>query len=677
MAKTQERQLKIVIGAKDAYSTTLKKAKKGIDNLTASLTFMTVAATASVTALFLMTKATAESADQVGKFTDRIGGSSQALSEYLHVAELTGINQATLTMGWQRQTRRVSEAAQGYGEAQKAIAELNLDVEHLNSLEPADQFEEIAEALLGVANQGDRVRLAMKFWDSEGVAMLQTVGVGTEALKEMRQQARDLGITFSEEDVKAAAAFNDELTILKGGFTGLQNSLSREFMPVLTGAFKAISDEIINLRKEGRIDEWAKDVSTATINIFGATLIGAAGVADAMVPIARSIGTELDVLWSGFNALPAWARNVGVVGAMMGGKKGAVVALAMLHITGAVKNSLLGMKEVLEGDLALIELAGMNTAELADFLEQQAAKSENINLIAPPPPAGSYAAAAEALVKEMKDALAAVGPVDLFGGTEGGTEGGAGAARGGASPTLIAGLEAKAEAIRLSLESEENQLMESMGAKARTVEAAFQAGFLLESERNSIIQNLELQHQEKLSAITLKGLSERQKFQRAGLRAQATTIFGELASITQGVAQSNRQLFEINKVSGIANAILSAYEGISKTLSKYPYPLNIAMAAAHGAAAFAQVRAIQNTTFTGGGTAPSVSGTGGGQPSELNQPSTELLGTDVDRQPAQQITINVQNPLTGEIGQDTAEAIIRAINEAGDERDIVIDSQAA
>jgi hypothetical protein len=66
-------------------------------------------------------------------------------------------------------------------------------------------------------------------------------------------------------------------------------------------------------------------------------------------------------------------------------------------------------------------------------------------------------------------------------------------------------------------------------------------------------------------------------------------------------------MFNMNKVAGIANAIINAYEGISLTLKTYPYPMNIGMAAAHAAAAFAQVSAIKSASF-GGSSAPSIAG---------------------------------------------------------------------
>lgn len=94
---------------------------------------------------------------------------------------------------------------------------------------------------------------------------------------------------------------------------------------------------------------------------------------------------------------------------------------------------------------------------------------------------------------------------------------------------------------------------------------------------------------------------KRLDFSNQSMQDQATNVFGELAGITAGVAQHNRALFNINKVAGIANAIISMHTGVTKSLAAYPMPLAGIMAAVHAAAGLAQVAAIKSTSFQGGG----------------------------------------------------------------------------
>jgi hypothetical protein len=110
-----------------------------------------------------------------------------------------------------------------------------------------------------------------------------------------------------------------------------------------------------------------------------------------------------------------------------------------------------------------------------------------------------------------------------------------------------------------------------------------------------------LEHAESLIAINEYAMSRITEFQAMSYSQQAATVFGELASVTQGVAQHNKTLFNINKAAGIANAIINTAQGVSQSLASYPMPLAGVMAAVHAAAGIAQVMAIKNAQYNGGG----------------------------------------------------------------------------
>ena len=198
----------------------------------------------SVAGFGAMIKSSIDAADQIGKLSTRLGASTEALSEYRHVAELSGVSFNTLTMGWQRMTRRVAEAAQGTGEAVKALEELNLNAVELSQLAPDRQFEEITRALSGLNNQADKVRLAMKLFDSEGVSLIQTMEGGVEGLEKMREEARRLGKSMTEDAVKGAENAKDAMARFDAAVTGLSESLALNLAPSLTQVIEYLTNGI-------------------------------------------------------------------------------------------------------------------------------------------------------------------------------------------------------------------------------------------------------------------------------------------------------------------------------------------------------------------------------------------------------------------------------------------------
>lgn len=207
-----------------------------------------VAFVAATTGMFAnMVKESVDAADRIGKLSQRLGISTEALSEFQHVAELSGVSFNTMTMGLQRMTRRLAEAgATGKGEAVPALQELGISAQKIAQLAPEQQFEIIADALSKLSNEGDRVRLAMKFFDSEGVALVQTMGQGAEGIRAMREEAQKLGLSLSSQETKAAADFNDQMTRAQGTLNALAKEVAINSVTAfnsLTEAFNAVSNE--------------------------------------------------------------------------------------------------------------------------------------------------------------------------------------------------------------------------------------------------------------------------------------------------------------------------------------------------------------------------------------------------------------------------------------------------
>src|SRR5690606_17818998 len=90
--------------------------------------------------------------------------------------------------------------------------------------------------------QGDRVRLAMKLFDSEGVALLQTMKGGAAAIRAYRDEARALGASLSQSAVRGVEAANDSVGRLKTLFTGLRDQTVAGLAPALKAAVDHFTD---------------------------------------------------------------------------------------------------------------------------------------------------------------------------------------------------------------------------------------------------------------------------------------------------------------------------------------------------------------------------------------------------------------------------------------------------
>ena len=178
---------------------------------------------AGVGGMVALARSTINQADQFQKLNQRLGVSTEALSEMRHVTELSGVSFQTFTTGVQRMTRRISEASKGSGVAVKALAELKIPIKDIKDLKPEQQFEVIADTMQGVENQADKVRLAMALFDTEGVSLLQTMTNGAKGIREMRGEAKKLGLTVTQDMANKAAEANDAIAKLTARWQGFRD----------------------------------------------------------------------------------------------------------------------------------------------------------------------------------------------------------------------------------------------------------------------------------------------------------------------------------------------------------------------------------------------------------------------------------------------------------------------
>lgn len=215
------------------------------------------AAFKGITAIVNFSKEVIDLADNLDKVSTKLNISIEALDKLRRVGELAGVSFNTMTMGLQRMSRRVSEAAVDMGEARVALRELGLDAKILTQLPLEEQFFAVANAIEEVEGSSNKLRLTFKLFDSEGVALLQT-------FKGLEGQYKKTLTAFSEERVKTAVAFKDTMTLLSHTMQDLTITLLPTFLSLLI-QMEPYLKEFANWLGMGsidvQIDEAIKDVT--------------------------------------------------------------------------------------------------------------------------------------------------------------------------------------------------------------------------------------------------------------------------------------------------------------------------------------------------------------------------------------------------------------------------------
>ena len=249
--------------------------------------FIFKSATVAAAALTTMYVANARALDSLAKTTDKLGELPEELVGLQHAAEITGNSIETTNTALQRMVRRVAEAARGSGEAKDVIKELGLDAGELARQTPVQQFREFAGAMQNVKTQGDRVRIAMKLFDTEGVSLVNTLALGKDGLAAMSTEAEQLGLTVSRVDLAKVEAANDEFARARATTVAFGRSLAVEVAPLVG----AISEQFREASKE------AGGFGVVAVDVVDSVVTGFSYLADTIHGVRA--------VWKGLTALVA------------------------------------------------------------------------------------------------------------------------------------------------------------------------------------------------------------------------------------------------------------------------------------------------------------------------------------------------------------------------------------
>lgn len=319
-----QNKLQINIGAKNTTGPVFATLTRSLGLVRKAIfSFRTaLVGVAGAAGLGLLVKSSLNSIDTLGKTAQKLGVTSQALQKLRYASNLAGVETRTVDMAVQRFTRRLSEAANGTGEAKDALKELGLNAKEL-AKQPLDkQMLALADAFDNVQSSGDKVRLAFKLFDSEGVAFVNTLEGGSAALQQMFQEAEGLGFILSSSAVKGVEQANDAFTKLKTMLGGVVDQLTAGLAPAFQTIAETIRVKLVNAIKEaGGVEEFGRSLALTVVGLFKKAAQAIQSFTDEtirqlnrVIAFSVEIGKKLDIDWAK-KLEPMNVKDLGLVGA--------------------------------------------------------------------------------------------------------------------------------------------------------------------------------------------------------------------------------------------------------------------------------------------------------------------------------------------------------------------------
>ena len=264
----------------------LKTLSKSIFNMKSALGLAAGAA-----GMGLLVKKSFDAVDSLQKTADKIGTTTQSLSKLHYAAGLTGVSVETLNMASQRFTRRLAEAARGTGEAKGALKELGINADELKKKQLDEQMLDLADAFGKVKTSADKVRLAMKLFDSEGVSLVNTLALGRDGLKEMFKEAELLGIVLSSKAVGGIVKARDAMSKLFTLFKGVRDQMVGALAPAIENLADLFKNKVLKAIEDadGSIEKFANTTIKNLIVGIGNLIISLSNGLEGIIDFANEI----------------------------------------------------------------------------------------------------------------------------------------------------------------------------------------------------------------------------------------------------------------------------------------------------------------------------------------------------------------------------------------------------
>jgi len=195
----------------------LGDAMRGLGPLGVGAAASVAALAGAITAAARLNRQAIDSLSSVGDVAERIGVTAEALQELRFAAEQNNVATGNLDKSLQGFVRRVGEAQQGTGELLESLRQYNIEIKNADgsSRSAIQVFRDFANAVKGVSDPQEQLRLAVKAFGDEGAALVRLLRQGADGFDDLARTARESGAVFRDDVVANALAAGDELNRLE------------------------------------------------------------------------------------------------------------------------------------------------------------------------------------------------------------------------------------------------------------------------------------------------------------------------------------------------------------------------------------------------------------------------------------------------------------------------------
>lgn len=214
----------------NASAAAATKASSSFNGMASAIA--SVAAAIGAVRVLNFVRDTITAADELGKLGLKTGATTEGLSVLAVAASTADLSTEELANGLKFLAKSTTDLAAGSQDAAAAFGALGLSARDLRGLSLDQVLVRIADAQAKFGDGAGKTAALLKIFGRAGedlIPLLHDLADG--GFDEAAKQAKKLGLIISQDDFKAAQAFNDSLTTLRNTAKGL----ALQLLPLIKG----------------------------------------------------------------------------------------------------------------------------------------------------------------------------------------------------------------------------------------------------------------------------------------------------------------------------------------------------------------------------------------------------------------------------------------------------------
>lgn len=173
--------------------------------------------------------------DNIDKASQKLGISAEAYQEWDAVLQHSGTSIDSMGIGMKTLANKAAEGSD-------AFAALGISAQEAASMSREELFSKTITALQNVTDENQRAQLAQELFGRSAMELGPLLNTSAEETQAMKDRVHELGGVMSDEAVKAAAAYQDNLQDMQTAMSGVKRSIVSEFIPGLSNLMSAFTN---------------------------------------------------------------------------------------------------------------------------------------------------------------------------------------------------------------------------------------------------------------------------------------------------------------------------------------------------------------------------------------------------------------------------------------------------